>query len=469
MNKKIALFLLGNILPQGLIAIVFIILAKLLTNQQFGELVLVDSIFQLMVVGFLLGNDKAVERLSFESEGGEKYNQNLLFGTIGVATIFLAITLITNTIFFETFQKIIKIDFLSNELMLGLVIASWLAAIFQLVQSYEYKRLNAIGVLLLKLSRALIYAAVLLYLIYHASPPSFSKVCAEIIALTAPLLVFWYLRTKDQSTAGLISFAPLKAAIALRDSLSYSLPFFLAVVSSISMSNLDKFFINKSLGAHELASYAIAQKFSLVFLMIAGGIAAITPPVFFRTFHENSNKAYLFADKILHIVFLGILFFSMSAQIVVPYIFPDTSKEILIYLIGILPGAYCSIIVSYGPVLCLLQDKRSFANMMTGIVTAGLNLIFLYFLIPLAGVWGAVISYSASMLFLLILQLKLIRSRHSDFPNGLRRVAILITVCFAFIFFVKNDYFWIEHSTLYFLPLMFFLAKSAISRFKYLS
>lgn len=418
--KKIVFFLLGNLVPQVILASLFLWLAAVIEKDAFANLALLDSIFQGLLVILLFGMDKAMERFSF-TESSPKYTEELLvtasLACLGIGT---AISLIY--FFVDYLLHTNPPAGLQRNWVYVLFASATVAAVFQLFISYIYVRSEVKSFAVLRAMRALIFSLVLLMVVFSNSSVVFGKLIADFLACVTPLIFLILISNRPLPK---IQFR-LKI---IKDIFPYSAPFVLALIASFSLNHVDRFLIANYIDLDSLANYSLSQRVVGMITLVASSVALIVPPIFYRNIKIDSVKVYLAISEVMGLCFWLCIIASCILPIALNFFYGAKYSVALSYIPLLLVGVYLSVAVSCSTALCLLIDNRSALNMSTGILAAltsvGLNL----FLLPIIGVYGSIIAYLVSISGLYGLQYFIAKKRFKDLPAFYRQALLLFVSC----------------------------------------
>lgn len=428
--KKIGFFLLGNLIPQVILASLFLWLAAVIEKDAFANLALLDSIYQGLLVILLFGMDKAMERFAF-TENNPKYAEELLV-TASLACLGIGVA-ISSTYFFVDYLLQIKPPAgLHRNWVYVLFASATVAAIFQLFVSYIYVRSDATSFAVLRAVRALIFSLVLLVIVLFNSSIIFGKLVADFLACMIPLIFFLFLSNRR------ISILKFRLSL-IKDILPYSAPFVLALIASFSLNHVDRFFIAHYIDLESLANYSLSQRVVGMVTLVASSVALIVPPLFYRNIKTHPEKVYLAISEVMNLCFWLCIIASCILPIAISLFYGVKYYAALSYIPLLLVGVYLSVAVSCSTALCLLIDNRSALNMSTGILAALTSVALNFILLPKIGVYGAIVAYLVSMSGLYGLQYFIARKRFRDIPAFYGKALLLFFSCATLSYLIRME------------------------------
>lgn len=189
----------------------------------------------------------------------------------------------------------------------------------------------------------------------------------------------------------------------LKEMLWYSAPLIFNNISWWVIQSSDKVMIEYMLGAAMLGLYTVAAKIPAlinVFISIfsqAWGISSITEYEESNdsAFYSTVQRSYLFVVCAACIVYVSVIkifmYFYVGAD------FRDAWRYVPLLLVS---AVFSSISSFYGSLYGAL--KKTVNNMLSTVFSAVVNIIINFMLIPVVGIWGAVIGTVAAYFFIAI-------------------------------------------------------------------
>lgn len=418
--KKILLFLIGNLLPQLVLASLFLWLAAIVGKEEFANLALLDAIYQGLLILNLFGLDKVMERYPFV-EKASHYADELL---VTVSLTCLGIGLTSIAIFFVvsstlTFQPPagLKLD-----MIYLLLVASSLGALYQIFVSYKYAKSDALSFAVLRGVRAIIFALVLSLAVIFNSSIIFGRILADFISCVVPLIAFLFIFGNP--------FIKHKYRfLLLKDVSPYAAPFVVTLIASFALNYVDRFLIAHYLDLESLANYALSQKAVGIVTLVASSVALVIPPLFYKNIESDAEKVYSGIKEVMSICFWLCIIASSLLPIALWLVYGEKYSGALGYIPLLLIGVYFSVAVSSSTALCLLIDKRSMLNMTTGVLAASTSAVVNVLLLPSIGIYGGIAAYVFSMIGLYVLQYFLAKKRFPEIPAMKLQPLLLLAVC----------------------------------------
>jgi O-antigen/teichoic acid export membrane protein len=313
-----------------------------------------------------------------------------------------------------------------------LLLASLLGAMYQIFVSYKYAQSDALSFAILRAARALVFTLVLSVAFIYNSNVILGRIAADIISCAALLIAFFIVFGNP--------FIKHKYRLPIiKDVIPYAAPFVVALIASFTLNYVDRFFVAHYLDLASVANYALSQRAVGIVTLVASGIALVIPPLFYKNIESEPEKVYSGIREVMSICFWLCIIASSLLPIALWLVYGEKYSGALGQIPLLLVGVYFSVAVSSSTALCLLIDKRSALNMVTGIaaaiMSAGINVL----LLPRIGIYGAIFAYVFSMSGLYVLQYFLARKRFPKIPALILQPLLLLAVCGTFSYFIESD------------------------------
>ena len=180
-------------------------------------------------------------------------------------------------------------------------------------------------------------------------------------------------------------------------------------VISLLYNNVDKIIIGLLMGPEQLAIYSIAVvTYSKLLFFLKEIINVIMPKLFEKTKHEN----YRLDKRSMSFAFISVFLFVGIVVLIIPklyiWFFSDKYIESIVYAqlyMAIIPLSFVNNIIQ------VFLIGKGWVNLVirNQVIAISLNLLLYFLLIPLMGIYGAIISsfiYFASLLFLNYLNMR---------------------------------------------------------------
>ena len=198
----------------------------------------------------------------------------------------------------------------------------------------------------------------------------------------------------------------------LKDCLKYSIPLLPHLTFAISLSYIDRIFVNKYMGTAEVGVYGIGCQFALIFSLVINGFTQSYSPFSFEMLKQKNYKA------ITQFCYKTLVTFSCIMIIV-----SILSYDIFYVLINhkfitgwvVLPFFACAYMFQLGYIFfvtILFYSKPQLVNIVT-LISSSLNIILNIYLTKYYGIIGAtictLISYFVSMVVVYLISIKILK------------------------------------------------------------
>lgn len=191
--------------------------------------------------------------------------------------------------------------------------------------------------------------------------------------------------------------------------LRFSIPLSIASVSYWLLSGYTKVIITQQLGTYENGLYAVANRFSITIALIVSVFQYAWNEMAYLMSNDN-NRIEKYEKSIkymLSVVILGSAIFILSIKIIFPYFIGDSYLESLLILpISLIGVAFNSLAGFLGTIFMAEKSTRYITT--TTILSALINIIFLWTFTPVWGLLGAVSALSLAFILLSVSRMYII-------------------------------------------------------------
>lgn len=389
-GRNALIYIVFNILQKAISFILLPVLTYYLSKSDMGKITLLTAIVPILVLycGLVLYGAGSVFTFRYDDE--IKINQ--LWGNINLFTnifgvVFVSLMYFSYGYIQRTFLE--GLDRSDFNLILGVVFFNSIYAQYQIyletLKKVRIFTINSIVFTIVNVSLVLI-CVVTLRLGYHG----------YFYAMFMTNLIF-YCYTMYH---GINNFNFKIDTRILKDCLKYSIPLLPHLTFAISLSYIDRIFVNKYMGTAEVGVYGIACQFALIFGLLVSGFSQSYGPFSFEMLKQKNYKAITeFCYKALACFSVVVIFVSLFAYdlfyILVNHKFIDGWVVLPLFSL-----AYMCQLGYLFFVNNVFYSKPSLVNIVT-ITSGSINVILNIFLTKHFGIVGAtcctVISYLFSM------------------------------------------------------------------------
>ncbi len=410
---------LGEIILKGLNILLIPIYTAYLTPKDFGIIALTTSIVSFLGLFYNPGIISAAQRKYYSSED-ELDKKEIIGSTYLFVLLFpLIISLIAVIVGYFFSESIFKDYAFYPFGYIAILLAFFTQPkrIWVLLLSMKYKiQKSAIynvigGVVSLLLS---------LFLVINLKYGALGK----ILALIPSAIFIFYLANKTilQYIQKQWSFSKMK------ELLIFGLPLIVAVWSYEILFIADRFILEGMIGTEELGVYSIAYQLAQIPIFLAVGIRKVWNPIFYENMKNESYDIVkgLISGYVIFItlICLGIILFAKEFVILMT----DSRYYSAIPVIGIITGG-----IFFNSLITITNSFLGFQNKFKNtskiaLVSAILNIVLNFILIPKLGISGAALATLFSYLVYFVLGVYLVK----DYLNkiNLRKDLLL---CFIII------------------------------------
>lgn len=375
--------LFDRILRRGIGLVVIVVLARYLGPEEFG--LYNYAIAFVVVFGSLatLGLDRIVIR-----DVVQEFNARFeILGTaffLRLSGALLAVLMATASTF------VLNPDSDITRLLVGLMSLAIVFQAFDTIDLWFQSQIQSKFTVIAKNSAMVLVAAINLGLIWWRAPlVAFAITYILEFALSAVGLVLTY-HLNNQAVAAW-RFRPRRARVLLKD----SWPLLLATISSILYTRIDQVMIGNMIDDYSVGIYAAATRIFELFFPIIMILSSSVYPRLVELYNQNQARFYQVYEWVTALLTL----FSLAAFLAV-FIF---NRQLISILYGasyleastVLTVQVVAIIVVFNAGLrssYLTISNNQKIILITTVISAILNIVMNYYLIPIYGIIGAAIA-----------------------------------------------------------------------------
>ncbi len=229
----------------------------------------------------------------------------------------------------------------------------------------------------------------------------------------------------------------------------FTWPFVFHGVASNLLANSDKFILANCMSMYDVGLYSLVYSISSMMLLVYIGISAYLEPIIYKENDNNLREKLLFKYKILSIGIgiIAYLFINLLSIFVLPQIYDKSFFKVINY-IPILSITYLLYPYYLQSSYIMIYNKKSLNIAIISIISASINICLNIMLIPIYGVYGAVIITFVSYLIQSFLFVFI--SNQFKFTFQLIELLILVVIISLLIYWSVPFYYSI-------IPLLIFL------------
>ena len=397
--KNTSIYTFVYLLPQVVGFLLLPIMSTYLSPEDFGIISSMEVLVYVLSIVIILNLDQAAYRLYFDYNDDE--NRKKLLGTLfvasgGTALILLCITFLLRPLLQQVFASIPFFPF-----YVYAILECFFSSFSRIPKRYLQISEQAKKFLWLSLNLTVIQTGLMLWFIIARNQGAEGLLKANLI--TALLFLPVYMVMGHKYFSWHFDVKVLQSAV------RFSWPFIPTLLLAWVLDLSDRIFIERFFGLQELGIYGMGYKLSMAFIFIAAAFATAYAPLFYRLANSDDQKTA--RDQLIHyssltaagyllIVFLVALF---AYDAVILMLDERYSRAYEILRIIIIAQFFFGIQgVTSG--LCLMQSKKTKANMCMGFFAAVINIVLNFSLIPPFGIYGAAIATVLSFAILTVMQ-----------------------------------------------------------------
>jgi O-antigen/teichoic acid export membrane protein len=391
--KNATIYTLGAIITRGLLILLLPIYTRYLSPKDVGIIDLFAVIGSIINIIITLEITQAVAR--YYPEGKNEQEKSLYTSTAFWFTVSVYILYLIISISFSEYFTVLLLDSIDYEVIFILAIFSVATnGIFYFTQNQLKWQIQPKDNFIASLINTLVLALVSIILLVFGLKVE-SIFIGQILGNVISSFISIYLAKG--------SYRPKFSINKLYEMISFSFPLVFSGIAVFIATYIDRVAIKDLLGLEDLGIYGVAYRFASVAGIIMIGFQNSLMPLVFKHYKEQNTPKYisdifnLFAILALFVISISILF---SKEIV--FLFTTEAFYRSYSLIGILVMAnFFSNMYIFAPGIWIA--KKTKLVVLITVISAILNTVLNYTLIPIAGVIGAAYAtlISAILAFLL--------------------------------------------------------------------
>jgi O-antigen/teichoic acid export membrane protein len=360
------------------------IFTNYLTPAEYGIMTTVQTLVGMLQVFLLLSLHGAVTRFYFDFISNKEEQKKYLGSIFMFVIIFSTVIAIFLLIFSQQVGSLLFSSIPIYPYFYYLIFLSWISAILSLPLALLRAQERAIFFVIINLVKAILIMALSIYFIIYRDLGAESALLSHFV-VTLVVVVFLIVSSR-QDLMFTLNFKYIK------NSLLFSLPLIPHVASAWIIASSDRIILEKFVTLKEIGIYALAVQVSMILSLFYQSINNALMPRYTKLRKENNN---LKAESLLKIFFyLVIVFGGISIPIAMLGTNLLASEEYK-SAIWLIPFLILGIIIKglyYIPVTKLFYHKKTAAIAKSSTIAAFLNIAINMSLIPIIGIYGAIIS-----------------------------------------------------------------------------
>lgn len=366
-----------------------------LTPTEYGTMTTVQAVVGVLQLIMILSLHGSVTRLYYDfinkKEELKKYIGSLFLFVLLFATL-LSISLL---LFKSILSNLLFNNIPSDPFFLYMVLLSFLSGVISMPLTLLRVQEKAWNFLIISLLKSLLILGISLYLVIGLKMGAEGPLLAQIISLSIVLLGFFFMIRKDLKLS--FSWPYIKI------SLIFSLPLLPHSLSSWIITTSDQIILEKYVSLENLAFYALAAQMSTILRILYMSVNGAFLPRYIRLKTEGKDEdgkklVQYFSIIIVISGIITILLSKFILHLLVAEQYYATHHFLIVLLVGEIILGFNFIVVAN-----LFYNKKTSSISTSSLTAAFMNIIMNLILIPMIGVWGAVISTLTSMVTMLLL------------------------------------------------------------------
>ena len=396
MIKNTSIYTIGNILPKIAQFFLLPLFTRFLTPADYGIVNSLQVLISVLAIFFTLALERSIFRLFFDYKTDKQKKQ--FFGTIAISlfsisTFVLILLFLFNNVISQIYSSIDFYPYYVYAILIGYI------HIFSLIPKIYFqvneKATSFIIVSLLEF--ALIQGFMIWFVVFKGEGAS-GYLKGSLIASATLIPYFIYVVTK-------ISLFRFDLKI-FKDCISFSLPIIPSLMAAWVMNLSDRIFIEKYFNLHDVGIYSLGYKIGGLIIIFSQAFNKAYNPFYFRIANSlepkiAKTKLYSYNSIYLVIILLAGFIISFFAKDLIYLLFDEkyfeAYKIIPIICLAFVVGQSTGLLN-----LSIYQDKKTKVIMVLFLISAIVNIILNFIMVPIWGAYGAAYATLITYLFLLI-------------------------------------------------------------------
>jgi len=394
--KNTLIYTIGNILPQAAGFLLLPVYTAYLSPEDYGIVSSMQVLSSILQILFTLGIERSIYRLYFDYRSDLEIRDYLGTITISlfvISSFALALTFIFRNVIGRVYKSI---DFYPFYLysILGMYFS-----IFSIIPKiYLQLKEKAGNFVILSILQFVLNTCLVLWFIIKKKAGAAGMLSGGMYANIFMLPIFIYYSNR-------IMNLKFKWTI-LANSLSFSIPMIPSLLSAWVLNLSNRIFIERYFSLHDVGIFSLGSKIVQLILVFSSAFSQAFNPVFYRLANSNdqmSSKKKLSQYCTLYVLvllFISFLVSFFSKEVIVLFLnknYGDAYKIVPILTLGYFFSQASGLFN-----LMVYQEKKASLITIVILISAAINILINYILIPRYGSYGAAFAtfFSFLMMFL---------------------------------------------------------------------
>lgn len=395
--KNSFIYTIGDMLPKVITFFMIPIVIKYLNTEDYGRVNIVITSMGLFSMFYILGMDGSVSRFyyKYKKEGKDKS----FLGTVWLFLFLYNLSITLLLLYFgKTINSLVFKDVPFNPFFKLMIINCFLVTFTTLPMLLFRLKEQSLKFGLFNILNTIVYVCLIFYFVSYTKQGAEGNIKAYVYTNLLFALIYFALTIKDLS----YKFSLNK----LKESLLYGIPLIPHAIGGWILMMSDRWFLERYRTNAEIGVYALAYQFGILIYYLISAINKAYVPFFFKTAEEDKNATDIFSNilKYYSVFILTIgLGIAVFAKEIILLITSNKSYFEAYKVIPIITLAYIFEGFYYMAINSVFYAKKTHLLAITTGLTAVLDILLNYLLIPPYGIYGAAIATAGAYLFLFIL------------------------------------------------------------------
>lgn len=394
--KNTLIYTVGNILPKAASFVLLPIYTKYLTPSEYGILSSMWALEAIVTIFFSLSLGTSIFRLYWDCETEDlrkRFLGSIYVSIAASSVVWIALIFLFQNLIDGIYNSISFYPYFAYSML-----TIFITCFFDVPQKVLMIKEKAKVYVALSIIFFIVNSALILYFVVYLKQGASGYLLAMLIGAASFLPIYTYIAVKNFTFN--FKFSYFKAA------LLFALPAIPTLLSSWILDLSDRIFIERYFSLTEVGIYSLSYKIAGIALILSASFNLAYRPVFFRLANSEDlptakKNIYDFNNLFLILILLFFFLLSFFSREVVILFFDAAYVDAYLYVPVIAFSYFLS--VAGGLIARYFeQSKKMKQNMFIYLLSAVINIILNFLLIPYLGAFGAAYATVLSMLFVVV-------------------------------------------------------------------
>lgn len=396
--KNSVVYTIGDLLPKVITFFMIPVLTGHMSKADYGIYNYLIVLIGFFSMAYVLGLDGALTRFYYEYK--DKGKEKELISSIWIFLLIYDILISIVLLFLGKgiISKLILKDIPFKPYFIFLVLICFFTTFSSLPLVLVRLREQAFRFGLFNIITTIVNVFFIFYFVSYKKQGAEGNLKANLITYVIFSIVYFILNFKD--------LKPVIAPKIIKGALKYGIPLIPHALGAWILMSSDRFFLNMYRTKDELGIYGLGYQFGMLvyFLIVAVNKAYV--PFFFKTAEEEKENAPKVFEEIIryYLVIIITIGFGLAlfSKEIISIMVPNKSYHIAYTIVPLIALAYILNGFYFMSVNGIFYSKKTYILPVSTGISAVVDVILNYLLIPKYGMYGAAIATASAYLVLFI-------------------------------------------------------------------